>query len=244
MTSGSITTTTTATDDFQKHPSIPSEEVIYKPWDLLVYEIWVLGIVSTWAWGCSTSEYLLPQFRANIGKNHLDIGSGTGYYLRRSEIPVSTLLTLLDLERPALDLGLQRCGRPDARGLQADILQPLPVTDKFDSVSMYYLLHCIPATVAEKCAIFKHIKRNMTRDGVIHGASVLGKGVRNDNCFAAHVRRGVLKAGIFHNIDDNAYDFEHALRTNFEEVETRVVGSVFMFRASSPKQNEGDLLDS
>ncbi|CEJ61144.1 Putative VrtF [Penicillium brasilianum] len=243
MTSTSITTTT-ATDDLQKPSSPPSEEVIYKSWDLLIYEIWVLGIVSTWAWGCKTTEYLLPQFQANVGKNHLDIGSGTGYYLRKGKIPASTRLTLLDLERPALDLGLQRCGRPDAQGIQADILQPLPVADQFDSVSMYYLLHCIPATVAEKCAIFKHIKRNMTPDGVIHGANVLAKGVRHDNRFAAHVRRNVLKAGIFHNLDDNAYDFEHALRTNFEEVETRVVGSVFMFRASRPKQDEGALLDN
>ncbi|RAL09589.1 uncharacterized protein BO97DRAFT_436690 [Aspergillus homomorphus CBS 101889] len=215
-----------------------STTVIYKPWDLLIHEVWVLGIVSTWAWGCSTSEDLLPQFRASIGKNHLDIGSGTGYYLRQGEIPATTLLALLDLEHPARNLGLQRCGRPDACGLQADILQPLPVTDTFDSVSMYYLLHCIPATMAEICAIFKHIKRNMTLDGIIHGASVLGKGVRKDNCFAAHVRRSGLNTGIFHNTDDNAYDFEHALPTNFEEVETRVVGSVFMFRASKPKQKK------
>lgn len=66
--------------------------------DLLIYEIWVLGIVSTWAWGCGTSQYLLPQFRANVGQqNHLDIGSGTGYYLRKGNIPRSTKLTLVDL---------------------------------------------------------------------------------------------------------------------------------------------------
>ncbi|KAF3481327.1 putative VrtF [Arthroderma uncinatum] len=212
-----------------------SHEVVYKSWDLLIYEIWVLGIVSTWAWGCSTTKYLLPQFRSNVGKNHLDIGSGTGYYLRKGGISPSTKLTLLDLERPALDVGLKRSGRPDARGILADILKPLPVQDKFDSISMYYLLHCIPATVQQKCNIFSHIKDNMTADGVIHGANVLGKGVRKDNRFAAYVRRCVLKAGIFHNLEDNAYDFEHALRQNFEDVQTWVVGSVFMFRAAKPK---------
>lgn len=219
--------------------STKETEVVYKPWDLLIYEIWVLGIVSTWAWGCSTTKYLLPQFRANAGQvHHLDIGSGSGYYLRKGNLPRTTRLTLLDLEKPALYLGLKRCGRADARGIQANILEPLPVQDKFDSVSMYYLLHCIPATVTEKCAIFAHIKRNMTPDGVIHGANVLGRGVRDDGRFAAHVRRGVLKAGIFHNLDDNAYDFEHALRQNFEHVQTRVVGSVFMFRAARPRLDE------
>ncbi|KAL4983911.1 S-adenosyl-L-methionine dependent methyltransferase [Aspergillus falconensis] len=213
-------------------------EIIYKPWDLLIYEIWVLGIVSTWAWGCSTTTYLLPQFRANIGRNHLDIGSGTGYYIRKAPIPSSTKLTLMDLEKPSLDLGLARSGRADACGILANVLEPLPVQDKFDSVSMYYLLHCIPASVKEKCGIFDHIKRNMTADGVIHGANVLGRGVRDDGWFAAYVRRGVLKAGIFHNLDDNAYDFEHALRRNFEDVQTRVVGSVFMFRAARPKMTD------
>ncbi|KAJ5738180.1 S-adenosyl-L-methionine dependent methyltransferase [Penicillium malachiteum] len=203
---------------------------------LFVYEIWVLGIVSTWAWGCATDEYLLPQFRSNVGKNHLDIGTGTGYYLRRGQIPASTQLTLLDKEHPALEVGLKLCGRSDAQGVIADILYPLPLPEKnFDSVSLYYLLHCIPATVEEKCAIFANIKRNMTPDGVIHGANMLGKGIKKDSSFAAYIRRGVLRAGIFHNLDDNAYDFEHALRQNFEEVEAAVVGSVFMFRAAKPK---------
>lgn len=237
VTCSKMPATSDANNDIHKFPAVEKPgAVIYKFWDLLIYEIWVLWIVSTWAWGCSTDKYLLPQFRKNAGKHHhLDIGSGTGYYVRRGQIPASTKLTLVDLERPALDVGLKRCGRPNARGLIANILQPLPVDDKFDSVSMYYLLHCIPASVEEKCYIFKHIKNNMTTDGVIHGASVLGKGIRRDNAFAARVRRGVLEAGIFHNEDDNAYSFEHALRQNFNNVETRVVGSVFMFSAAGPK---------
>ncbi|KAF4200325.1 hypothetical protein CNMCM8927_003503 [Aspergillus lentulus] len=212
---------TSSTDSPAKYNEDKSDEVVYKAWDLFIYDIWVLGIVSTWAWGCSTTKYLLPQFRSNIGKNHLDIGSGTGYYLRKAGIPASTRLTLIDKERSALSVGLQRSGRADAHGIVADILEPLDLTDKFDSVSMYYLLHCIPATVEKKCGIFAHIKHNMTSDGVIHGANVLGRGVRKDNAFAAHIRRGVLRAGIFHNEEDNAYDFEHSLRQNFEKVETK-----------------------
>lgn len=230
--------TTTATTESRNSIS-QDDSVIYKSWDLLIYEVWVLGIVSTWAWGCGTDQYLLPQFRANVGqKHHLDVGSGTGYYLRKGNLPPSTKLTLVDLERPALEVGLKRCGRTsgvDVHGLVADILQPLPVDDQFDSVSMYYLLHCIPAPVEAKCHIFQHIKKNMTADGVIHGANVLGRGVRRDNAFAAHVRRRVLEAGIFHNEEDNAYDFEHALRNNFHEVQTSVVGSVFVFRAAKPR---------
>ncbi|KAF2136056.1 uncharacterized protein K452DRAFT_292709, partial [Aplosporella prunicola CBS 121167] len=210
---------------------------VYTPWRLAFYDIWVLGIVSTWAWGCSTAAYLIPLFRSNVRSNHLDIGAGTGYYLRKAGIPATSKLTIVDNERPALDMAVQRSRRPDARAIVADILKPLPLPskDRFDSVSMYYLLHCIPAPVQDKCRVFELVKHNMTADGVIHGANVLGKGVRKDNRFAAFIRRGCLNHGVFHNSDDNAYDFEHALRLNFKEVETWVVGSVFIFRAAKPR---------
>jgi SAM-dependent methyltransferase len=233
----SKTATTTTTSEVSSIEIIkaPPEKVVYKSWDLFIYEIWVLGIVSTWAWGCSTAKYLIPLFRSNVGKNHLDIGTGTGYYLRKAEVPASTKLTLIDLERPALEVGMKRCGRKDVRGIVGDVMEPLDIQDKFDSVSMYYLLHCIPATVEEKCRIFANVKNVMTEDGVLHGANVLGKGIRKDNMFAAHIRHVVLRDGILHNREDNAYDFEHALRENFENVETWVVGSVFLFRAQKPK---------
>ncbi|OCK75256.1 hypothetical protein K432DRAFT_308949, partial [Lepidopterella palustris CBS 459.81] len=117
-------------------------------------------------------------------------------------------------------------------------LEPLDVKDKFDSVSMYYLLYCILVTVEDNCRVFSHSKHNITPDGVIYGAKVLGKGVRKDNRFTAYTRRGVPRAGIFHNRDGNAYNFENALRQSFEIVETWAVGSVFMFRAEKSKYND------
>ena len=233
----SSTTTTESAPSITTTEEKP-QETVYTPWRLAFYDFWVLGIVSTWAWGCSTAKYLIPHFRSNVGTKHLDIGAGTGYYLRKAEIPTSTELTILDNEKPALDLAMERSKRTDAKGIVADILHPLGVKDKFDSISMYYLLHCIPATVQEKCNIFSHIKYNMTANGVIHGANVLGKGVRKDNRFAAFIRRGCLNHGVFHNREDNAYEFEHALRQNFKKVETWVIGSVFMFRAEKPKYSD------
>jgi SAM-dependent methyltransferase len=212
---------------------------IYTPLLLLLYDLWVLGVVNTFAWGCSTTRYLLPLFRSNVGGNHLDVGVGTGYYLRsKGSVPATTRLTLVDNEQGALDVAKTRSNRPDANALIADILKPLPVREKFDSVSMYYLFHCLPVSMPEKCGVFDHIKHNMTPDGVITGANVLGKGVRKDNFFAAKIRKGCQNHGVFYNKDDNAYEFEDALRKNFKKVETWVVGTVFMFRAQGPKYNE------
>ncbi|KAJ9411151.1 hypothetical protein DTO045G8_783 [Paecilomyces variotii] len=228
-------TATTSTDQSLKPQA--EHDTVYTPWRLFIYDIWVLGIVSTWAWGCRISTYLIPLFSANVGTRHLDIGAGTGYYLRHAHIPSTTQLTILDNEEHALNVAIARAGHPPSKthGIVADILQPLPTTNqKFESVSMYYLLHCLPVPVEAKCQVFVNIKNNMTKDGVVHGANVLGKGVRKDNWFAAFIRRGCLNHGVFHNREDNAFDFEKALRENFREVETWVVGSVFVFWAKGP----------
>ncbi|CAK40781.1 hypothetical protein AnigIFM60653_007635 [Aspergillus niger] len=245
MSSVTLTTTTTTTSTPPKPtPKDEPQEQIYTPWRLFIYDIWVLGIVSTLAWGCRISTYLIPLFRSNVGKKHLDIGAGTGYYLNQARIPSTTQLTIVDNETHALNVALARCKHPSTQthGIVTDILQPSPFPEtyltnndkKFDSVSMYYLLHCLPVPVASKCKIFTHLKKYMTEDGVVHGANVLGKGVRKDNWFARIIRRGCLNHGVFHNEEDNAYEFERALRENFWEVETWVVGSVFVFRAKRP----------
>jgi hypothetical protein len=43
---------------------------------------------------------------------------------------------------------------------------------------------------------------------------------------------------VFHNREDNAYEFEDALRRNFKKVETWVVGAIFIWRAEGPKLDE------
>jgi SAM-dependent methyltransferase len=211
---------------------------IYTPLVLLIYDFWVLGVVNTFAWGCSTTRYLLPQFRANVRSNNLDVGVGTGYYLDKAQIPHTTRLTLIDIEQEPLETAQRRSRRFDANLVIADILQPLSLNEKFDSVSMYYLFHCISATMQEKCGVFSHIKYNMTADGVIHGANILGKGVAQDNWFGKWIRAFCLSRGLFHNGEDNAYEFEDALRRNFKKVETWVVGTIFIWRAEGPKLDE------
>ncbi|KAH8658379.1 S-adenosyl-L-methionine-dependent methyltransferase [Xylariales sp. PMI_506] len=235
----SVRRSSTATDNVLEPPKPAevkdSEEVLYTPWRLAFYDFWVLGLVTTYGWCCPTTTYLLPLFRANVRKNHLDIGVGSGYYLDPSTVPTTTKLTLIDSESHALAVAKARTKRSDATAIVANVLEPLPLSEKYDSVSMYYLLHCIPVSIEQKCRVFSNIKLHMTPDGVLTGANILNKGVKQDNFFGAWIRRGITRHGILHNASDTAYDFEHALRENFHKVETWVVGSIFIFRAESPK---------
>ena len=117
-----------------------SEDVLYTPWRLAYYDFWVLGIVTSYAWCCPTTTYLLPLFRANVRRNHLDIGVGSGYYLGPSTVPITTRLTLIDSESHALAVAKARTKRLDATAIVANVLQPLPLSQKYDSVSKCFLV--------------------------------------------------------------------------------------------------------
>ncbi|KAL8708705.1 MAG: hypothetical protein Q9220_006430 [cf. Caloplaca sp. 1 TL-2023] len=210
-------------------------------WLLIIYDWWVLGIVSTYAWACSVPLYTLPWFRSSVRQGqHLDIGVGTGYYLANTDL-TGVQVTLTDLNQDALDATEARLvneGKAKAGELQCiqhDITRPLPAScPKFNSISMYYLLHCMPGPVPAKTAVFSHLKHNLTADGVVSGASILGKGVQH-NLFGRLIMMFGNRNGMFDNRADNAADFEEALREHFEDVETQVRGAIFLWKASKAK---------
>ncbi|KAL9099860.1 MAG: hypothetical protein Q9163_004696 [Psora crenata] len=206
---------------------------IYSNWLLAVYDWWVLGIVSSYAWRCRTSSILLPFFRQYVSSNHLDIGVGTGYYLAKSDLPASTSITLLDLNQISLDTARARFGRPHVQTIMHDIFEPLDPSLKFESISMFYLLHCLPGPVERKLGVFEHLKHNLTADGVIYGANILGSQVRH-NAFGKIILAGGNKKKFFDNHADNATALESGLRQHFQDVQCNVVGAIFMFKCSQP----------
>ena len=92
----------------------------------------------------------------------------------------------------------------------------------------------MPGPVPAKTAIFSHLKHSLTADGVISGASILGKDVRH-NLFGRLIMTFGNWNGMFDNRADNAADFDEALREHFDDVETQVRGAIFLWRASKPK---------
>lgn len=170
----------------------------------------------------------------------MDIGVGTGYCLTKCDLE-GVKLTLADLNPDALKttkgrlVGMGKVLEEETETLLWDITRPLPAScPKFDSISLYYLLHCMPGPVSNKTAVFSHLKHNLTPDGVISGTTVLGKGVSH-NLFGKVILYFMHRNGWFDNRDDGEEDFLEALRENFAFVETRVQGVVFVWRASGPR---------
>lgn len=206
----------------------------YNNFALAIYDFLVLYLMNTFVWRCPTARTLLPFFRRNVHSRHLDLGCGTGYYLEHGNIAPDVTVTLCDLNAACLQKATSRLARTDARCLQHDILQPLPNHEgPFDSVSMFFLLHCLPASPSRKCEVFKHLKYVLSTHGIIFGATILGPS-GNHTWLSRRALRRLNYLRHFSNMSDSKEEFENALRENYE-VETREVGACLLFLASTPK---------
>lgn len=132
---------------------------------------------------------------------------------------------------------LSKASNTTVETVVADVTEPPPKELKnsvFDSISMFNLFHCVPGS--EKLVAFSLYKDLLADGGVLTGCTVLG-GSHATNWFNYLYVKLYNRIGLFHNWDDKKEDFEHALRENFEEVETTLVGMVLLFRATKPLES-------
>ncbi|KFA69324.1 hypothetical protein S40285_09091 [Stachybotrys chlorohalonatus IBT 40285] len=217
----------------------------YSPWVLYLYDWLVLFVTNSFAWKCSTTQDMLPLFQGALSQKHLEIGVGTGYFPAQSLKSGSACksITLVDLSPTALSAAAHRISAavPPQQGVKintviADATKPLPIppTDKFGSITMFYLIHCIPGPPEAKNQVFNVARQHLASEGVLVGATVLGRS-RAMNWLAWILMNTHNKTGIFDNWEDTEKVFEKGLRDNFEQVETWIVGRSMLFRASKPR---------
>jgi len=206
---------------------------IYTPLILKIYDFWVLGISNSHAWRCSTEDILLNHFRQNMAEKHLDIGVGTGYYIAHTR-DNSNNITLMDLNQNSLASATERIGSHRIHhALKHDILRQLPDGEKgqYDSVSMYYLLHCLRGDMHKKAVAIEHASQALTPDGTLHGATILGKGVEH-NRLGRYLMKIYNKKGIFCNLADSYEELETILERYFAKVTIQQHGVVAVFTAT------------
>lgn len=207
---------------------------VYSPFVLSFYDTWVLGLSNSFAWRCPTKGIQLPFFGQFIGQRHLDIGPGSGYYLKHGNIPEDTVVTLLDLNINSLLAAEKRLGRSSTLTIEADVTQPLALDGVYDSISMFYLIHCLPRPLEEKMKLLTSLKHHLAENGVVYGTTILGKDVQH-NWFGRLLMKFYNSRGIFGNWQDGEKEIRQALCKDYEKVETKAVGCVLLFSASRPK---------
>jgi SAM-dependent methyltransferase len=211
------------------HSKADAGAAIYGPLTLRAYDFWVLGVSNRFAWGCPTSV-LLARFESQVGARHLDIGVGSGYFLAHCRFPAgSPHIVLADLNPASLNAAARRIRHLQPATHRVDVLQPFTLPESpFDSVSMNYLLHCLPGPLAAKAPAVRHAAAQLRPGGILFGATILGEGVQH-NAFGAALMGVYNRRGIFSNRDDSLAALQTLLGQELEKVEVRQLGRVALF---------------
>ncbi len=204
---------------------------VYTPLTLAFYDLAVLRLSNSFIWQCST-HVLLDFYNQHISDKHLDIGVGTGYFLDRCRFPsTAPQIALFDLNPHSLAKSAKRLRRYNPSCYIGDVLRGIDIDmSGFGSVSLNYLLHCLPGDLASKSVVFEYVKPLLRDGGVIFGSTILGEGVRH-NPLAKQLMKIHNAKGIFSNWSDRQSDLEAGLKAHFEEHEIRIAECVALFSA-------------
>lgn len=202
---------------------------VYNRATLMAYDFWVLGVSNRWAWRCPTAA-LVAHFDRHAGLRHLDIGVGTGYLLDHGRFPAGPpKVVLADLNPASLAAAAKRISHLHPQTHQVNVLEPFALPEApFDSVSMNYLLHCLPGTLAEKAPALRHAVAQLRSDGTLFGATILGDDAGH-NGFGRMLMRAYNARGIFGNRGDTAAGLRAVLDLALRDVELQVIGKVALF---------------
>jgi ubiquinone/menaquinone biosynthesis C-methylase UbiE len=205
----------------------------YNRFMLAIYDPWVLGFMARAVWRVPTTPYI-EDYRKNIGRRHLDVGPGTGYFLEKSAPPAGTQITLLDPNPNVLDRCSRRLEARHPATIQASVMAPLPVDGTFDSAALSFVIHCLRGPMANKATAIRNMAAVLEPGGVLFGGTVLG--LEEHHTPQARLFLNLAnKVGDFDNLGDTADGLREILEESFEDVEIDVVGSAAMFTASRPR---------
>lgn len=184
----------------------------FNPLLLSIYDFFLFNFISPYLWGCKEA-LLVNWYRSLCGTKHLEVGVGTGHLLDKSS-PAIHRLSLMDLSVSCLDKTSKRLKRYNPNTWHKNILLPLnDVEDRFDSISINYVMHCVAGTYKTKGVSFGYLKNLLTDDGVLFGASVLRT---DDSGRAARILMNLLNwTGVFNNNGDTIQDLQESLQRHF-----------------------------
>jgi Methyltransferase domain len=205
-------------------------DVAYTRDRLSLYDL-VLQIISPALWGCSAAR-VVRFYDEHVSGNHLEVGVGTGYFLDHCRFPVARRrLVVMDSNPDPIEHASRRLRRYAPAPLQANVMKPIPFDgEKFDSIGINHVVHCLPGTMREKGVAFQNLKALMNDGAVLFGATVLGQGVSH-NLLGAKWLEHFNQKGVLDNLRDTREDLKAVLGEHFATSSVEVVGRTALFAA-------------
>jgi SAM-dependent methyltransferase len=208
-------------------------QAVYSPFVLGVYDWYVLGFTALMIWRCP-SRRMLEHYNRNLGRRHLDVGVGTGYFLDRARFPDDPEVTLFDLNPNSLASASQRIERYHPTCIRGDVLEPnsLP-RQHYDSIGMSGLMHCLPDGGAGKWRAFTYLAPAIKPEGVLFGCTIIADAPLRRQRWLMNVYN---RKGIFCNAADTKAVLRTELSERFEQVTITQIGAVAFFAARIPRK--------
>ncbi len=211
--------------------AIKAGQAVYSRLFLSFYDFLILGIFCRFIWKCP-SHFIVENYNRHISSNHLDVGVGTGYNLDKCSFPTQTpRLGLLDLNQNCLDVTGHRLKRYSPEVYCSDVFEPFETGDeKYDSIALNGLFHCIPGTMKEKGIVFDNAKQVLNPGGVVFGCTILNKDVQK-GWSAKFMMKMTNENKAFSNLEDGLDELKEELSNRFETVTIDMIGCMALFSA-------------
>lgn len=208
---------------------IHAGQAIYTRFVLQIYNFWVIHFSNRFIWRCP-KKFQQEQYHRYATSNHLDIGVGTGYYLKHNTWPSNVRLALMDINRTCLNSAKRATQALLPTLYQVDVFKLQEIlTEQFDSISTNYLLHCLPGSMHTKSIALGNIVALLKPNGVLFGATIL-----SDEHLHTPLSRFISRFYNQKNYFSNRYDTQAALLDSLQkhltQVEIEVIGCVALFK--------------
>lgn len=193
-----------------------------------IYDPILLRFACPLIWKCKSQD-ILELYNKNLSSNHLDVGCGTGYFIKKCKKSSKlSRLVLTDLNKVALEISQKKLKRFNPEIIQHNILKPFQNLKKFDSIGLSFLIHCLPGDMKTKSIAFKNIAAQLNPKGKIFGATFIMKGTYPN--FLTRSWEFIFgNLGFLHNKNDTLEGLEENLNQYFKNVKIKVKGHCAIF---------------
>lgn len=193
---------------------------------LKLYDFAVNDINCNYVWRCNKKN-IIDNYKKNIGKIHLEIGPGTGYFLKNNY--PNEKLYLMDINNETLDFSKKNLegSYNNIYKLKHNIFTDKIKIDQLDSVGINYVLHCVPGKLENKVdkLISNLITSNQTK---YFGATVV-----NNNYLQTPLSKFELyflnQKKIFSNFEDDYRNLIKYFEYNNINYQYKICGNVLIF---------------
>lgn len=213
---------------------IKAGQAVYSPLLLKIYNLWVVDFSNAFIWRCP-KRHQIKLFQENVSNNHLDIGVGTGYYLNQCNWADDAQISLMDLNPNCLNAAKSKLSKYNPVCYKADIYKPQQqLANRFDSISMNFLLHCLPGDMETKSIAIKHAVAMLAPNGVLFGATILADDNLH-NFISRQLNQFYNYKKIYTNSSDDKKTLQRILNKHLTDVEFRLIGCVALFKGIKPE---------